>query len=369
MKFKSEKDLLVEALAAASRVTSRTPGPTFGLLLTLTGNQLTITGTDLETTVRVTLDVIGIDDGAVVIPARLLVDSTRLLDAGAVTVGLKSPDSDEVTVSLGRAAYSLRTYPLADYPKLPAVPAPTSTLPALDFVQGLSQVVSAASDDLSGRPLLTGVLFTQHEGTMRLVATDSYRLSIRDVPGVPPLSSNGDVLVPAKTLTEVLRAASSLSVDSEIAISLSDSEVTFLVGSVAIASRLIDGNFPDYRQLIPASYPNSLRVAKDTLSNSLRRARVVANEQNSSVKLTLREGGADVQSTAHDRGDVADNVDADFQGEELTIAFNPKFLMEGIDAVVGDEIILETTDASRPAMIHGVDDVTFRYLIMPVRVQ
>jgi DNA polymerase-3 subunit beta len=122
-------------------------------------------------------------------------------------------------------------------------------------------------------------------------------------------------------------------------------------------------------QLIPASYPNQLRIAKDTLLTSLRRAKLLAKDSTSSVRLTTKDKGLEIRTLSHDTGDIEDNVDADYQGDELTIAFNPGFLIEGIEAVLGDEILLEITDGVRPAMVHGVEDVRFRYLLMPVRVQ
>ena len=366
MKFKSERDILVDALSAASRVvTTRTTGATSGILLSLHGNQLTVTGTDLDLTVRTTVDVIGFADGDVVVPARLIVDAVRSLEAGAVTV---EGEEETVHVTLGRAHFSLRTFSVMDYPKLPDVGAPSTSLAALELVQGLNQVVRAAASD-DARPLLTGVLFTTNEGSLRLIATDSYRLAVRDLVGVQAVGDGQDLLVPAKALQELQRAASSLALDSEIGVTLTDAEICFIVGATSIASRLIEGNYPSVLQLIPASYPNTLRVAKDTLLTSLKRAKLLAKDSTSSVRLTLKEKNVEIRTQSHDAGDVEDNVDGDYTGEEITIAFNPTFLIDGIEAVSVDEIILESSDSARPAMVHGVADEQFRYLLMPVRVQ
>ncbi len=241
-------------------------------------------------------------------------------------------------------------------------------MPAVDLVQGLNQVVRAAASD-DARPLLTGVLFTTDNQELRLIATDSYRLAVRDVPGVRGLGATHDLLVPARALQELQRAAASLSADAEIGVALSDAEISFVVGHTSISSRLIEGNYPSVLQLIPASYPNQLRIAKDTLLTSLKRAKLLAKDSTSSVRLTMRERGVDIRTQSHDAGDVEDNVDADYAGEEITIAFNPNFLIDGVEAVPGDEIILEMSDSVRPAMVHGVEDLRFRYLLMPVRVQ
>jgi DNA polymerase-3 subunit beta len=365
MKFKSEKDVFVEALATAGRSVGRTSGATQGILLTLTGNQLTVTGTDLDITARVNLDVIGHEDGAVVVPARLIVDAVRLLDAGAVTVEAKD---EKVEVKLGKANYNLRTYGVVDFPKLPPVPAPTATLAALDFVEGLNQVVRASSND-DARPLLTGVLFTTEGGVLRMVATDSYRLAVRDLTSTQKMPAEHDLLIPSRALAELQRAASSLPIDAAIGVSMTESEITFIAGATSISTRLIDGNYPDYRPLIPPSYPNQLRVGKDTFLSSLKRMKVLAKDPTSSVRLTMHDRNIDITTQSADQGVVADNIDADYQGEELTIAFNPTYLMDGVEAINGDEVVLEITDGTRAAMLHGVDDTQFRYLLMPVRVQ
>ncbi len=366
MKFRSERDILVEALTAPSRVVAtRLIGATSGLLLTLQGNQLIVTGTDLDITARTTIEVIGFEDGSTVVPARLIVDAVRSLEAGAVTV---ASGEDSVEISLARAKFSLRTFAVVDYPKLPPVSGVLTSVAATDLLQGLNQVVRAAAND-DARPLLTGVLFTTQDDALRLIATDSYRLAVRDVPSVHGLNGSQDLLVPARALHELQRVGSTLAPDEEIGVTLSDAEVCFVAGNTSVASRLIDGNYPSVLQLIPESYPNQLRVAKDTLLTSLKRAKLLAKDSTSSVRLTMGERNVEVRTQSHDAGDVEDNVDADYTGEPVTIAFNPSFLIDGIEAVPGDEVVLEMSDSVRPAMVHGVEDTRFRYLLMPVRVQ
>jgi DNA polymerase-3 subunit beta len=313
----------------------------------------------------VTLDVIGYEDGAAVVPARVLVDAVRVMDAGAVTVETKD---DKVELALGKTHYKLHTFALVDFPKLPPVPSPTTTLTALDFIEGLSQVVRASSND-DARPLLTGVLFTTDEGTVRMVATDSYRLAVRDLDTTQNLSASGDLLIPSRALSELQRAASGLSVDSSIGVAATESEITFVAGNTSISTRLIDGTYPNFRSLLPSGYENHLRIGKDTFLSALRRMKVLAKDPTSSVRLTLHERNIDISTQSAEQGGVADNVDADYQGAEMTIAFNPTYLMEGVEAVPGDEVVLEVSDPSKAALLHGVDDTKFRYLLMPVRVQ
>lgn len=366
MKFRSERDVLVEALSATARaVSTRAVGATTGLHLAVKGNELVATGTDLDLSIRAEIEVIGIDDGAAVVPARLVADAVRHLEPGAVTIEANDERAD---ISAARSKYSLRSFPAADFPSLPS-PSPASTsVPAGELTEALRQVVRASSSD-DARPLLTGVLFTNDGGTLRLVATDSYRLALRDLPDRKAIAGDTDLLVPSRALSELQRCCGSLPDDAEIGVSVSETEVAFRAGSTTISSRLIDGAYPDYRQLIPASYPNRLHLGKETVLAALRRARLLVRDNTTSVRLTMHSTGVDLRVVSHDVGDVEETVDGDFSGEELTIAFNPTYLIDGVDAVTGDEVIIETSDSARPAMVHGGEHDAFRYLLMPVRVQ
>jgi DNA polymerase-3 subunit beta len=364
MKFRSERDTLVEALSAAARaVSTRAVGATTGLHLVVKGNELTATGTDLDLTIRAVIEVIGIDDGEAVVPARLVADAVRHLEAGAVTIDVSD---EKVEISAARSRFSLRTFPPADFPTLPATGTTSTTVPATELVEALRQVVRASSTD-DARPLLTGVLFTNEEGTLRLVATDSYRLALCDLAGRDAIADR-DLIVPSRALNELQRVCGSLPEDATIGVALSDTEVTFTAGETTISSRLIDGAYPDHRQLIPTSYPNRLHLGKESVLAALRRARLLVRDNTTSVRLTMHATGVDLKVVSHDLGDVEETVDGDFAGEELTIAFNPTYLMDGVDAVTGDEVVIETSDSARPAMVHGSEHAGFRYLLMPVRV-
>jgi DNA polymerase III subunit beta len=281
MKFRSERDTLVEALSAAARaVSTRAVGATTGLHLLVKGNELTATGTDLDLTVRSVIEVIGIDDGEAVVPARLVADAVRHLEPGAVTIDAVD---EKVEISAARSRFSLRTFPPADFPTLPASGSKSTAVPAGELVEALRQVVRASSGD-DARPLLTGVLFTNEDGTLRLVATDSYRLALCDLPGRTAIAGDRDLLVPSRALSELQRICGTMPDDGEVGVALSDTEVTFLAGSMTISSRLIDGAYPDYRQLIPASYPNRLHLGKETVLAALRRARLLVRDNTTSVR-------------------------------------------------------------------------------------
>ncbi len=365
MKFRSERDSLVEALGTASRaVATRLTMPVLsGLLVEVEGNQLTVTGTDGDLSIRVGLEVIGVDDGTAVLPARLATDIARSLEPGAVTI---EAADEQVEIGAARSQFTLRSYPVVEFPNVSISTNATAHVPASALAEGLRQVVRASSND-DARPLLTGVLLTTASGMARLVATDSYRLALRDLDGTDQIAGDEDLLVPARALTELQRL---INTDDEtmVAVTTSPSEITFEIGQVSISTRLISGTYPDYRQLIPESYPNSLHLGKESLLAALRRVRLLVKDNTTPVRLSMRGGGVDLKVVSQEVGEGAESVDGDFTGEDLVIAFNPAYLIEGIEAVAGDEVIIETSDATRPATVRSGEADSYRYLLMPVRV-
>jgi DNA polymerase III subunit beta len=248
VKFRCERDELGDALATAGRAASGRTGtlPVLsGVRLVLHGDDLELTGTDLELTIQVRRTVRGEGDGTVVLPARLVADIVRALPAGSVTVEI---EDDEARISADRSQFSVRPMATEDYPRIGAPAEHAVTLPAAAFGDALRQVVRAASTDES-RPILTGVLFTTEDVGLRLVATDSYRLAVRDLVGVSVLAADQKVLVPSRALSELARV---LPTTGDITLRLGEREATFEVGDATLTTRLIEGEFPNYRQLIPS---------------------------------------------------------------------------------------------------------------------
>lgn len=381
MKFRSERDVLVEALATASRAaSSRAPGaPALGgIRIELRSNRLSVMGTDLDLTVKVEMEAIGLDDGACVAPARLSTDIVRSLEPGAVTI---ESNDNEVEISAGRSRFVVRTFPLEDFPAVPGEPTEPVQLPAHGLAEALRQVVRAASGD-DARPLLTGVLIAGEGDGIRLVATDSYRLAMRDLVGESPLPEGTDqILVPARALAELQRLLPSKEPakpkegdeapapsGSMVGFSVGGLDATFCIGGVTVSTRLLDGKFPDYRQLIPPSYPSQLRVGKESLLDALRRVRLLVRDNTTPVRLSMKPGAVELTVVSQEVGHASEDVDADYDGDEHSVAFNPSYLIDGVEAVLGDEILLEALDSGKPATVRAPDHDDYRYLLMPVRV-
>ncbi|MFT5531017.1 MAG: DNA polymerase-3 subunit beta [Candidatus Poriferisodalaceae bacterium] len=367
MKFRCERDLLVDRLSNSSRAVSSRGGalPVLtGMRLVADNDHLMITGSDLDLTIRSTLTVSVEEPGVAVLPARLTVDIVRSLDQGAVEIEVTG---DEAKISGGRSQFSVRTLPADDFPQLAEPGGDEVTVPAADLSAGLRQVVMAASSD-DARPILTGVLLSAEEGGLRLVATDSYRLAVRDLPEATVLSEGQKVLVPSRALGELVRILGDTEV---VTVRLGEREVTFDVtdeyGTTQVTTRLIEGEFPNYRQLIPSSYPNRVIVGREPLLEAVRRVKLMAREA-APLRMTLRSDSIELMAVTQDVGQAHEVVDAKFDGDELTVAFNPDYLIAGIEAAPGDEVQLETLDALKPAVLRSTENDGFLYLLMPVRV-
>ncbi len=363
VKFRCERETLAEALSTAGRAATGRTGalPVLsGLRLELVGDQLSVTGTDLDLTIQLTLAVGGEGDGGVVLPARLAADIVRSMGAGKVEV---VADGDDVSISGGRSQFSVRPLAFDDYPKL-AVPTTSSvTLPAAAVGEALRQVVRAASTD-EARPILTGVLLTAENGGLRMVATDSYRLAVRDLADHQVLGAEQKVLVPGRALSELQRLVGS---GEDLTMRLGDRDATFEVGGTRLSTRLIEGEFPNYRQLIPASHPNTLTVEREPLLEAIRRVKILAKD---ATPVRLQMGGDTLRLTAitQDVGNASEELDAVYEGAELTVAFNPDYFAAGVEACSSDSITLSTLDSLKPAVVRGVGHDDYLYLLMPVRV-
>ncbi|HEY7704659.1 MAG TPA: DNA polymerase III subunit beta [Acidimicrobiia bacterium] len=359
MRIRADRDDLADAFTRASRaVAQRTALPVLqGVLCEAQGSRLTVTGTDLEMTVRTSVDVEVLQEGKVVIPGRLLTEAVRKLPVGPVTIGA---EDGEVEIVGKGPRFTLRPLALEDFPTLDDAPAGGVEVDGDELAQAIGQVAVAASGD-SARPILTGVLFEPTDGGVRLVATDSYRLAVRDLAGVG-VESQG--LVPARGLRELPRAIGA----AKVTVGILDREAVFSSDRGTLRIRLIEGKFPPYRSLLPENYPGQVIIGKDEVLDALGRVSLVA-EDHIPVRMKLTDGGVEVNVTRQDVGGEAEHLDGQFTGpEEVLIAFNPRYLADGVAAVPGDKVRVRVIDGLKPAVIDGEGDEGFLYLLMPVRV-
>lgn len=361
MRIRAERDDLADVFSRANRgVGARSAQPILsGVLCEVVGSTLQVTGTDREITVRTTTEVEVLEEGSLVAPAKLITEAIKKMPIGAVTI---ASEDGEVVISGKGPKFSLRELPVSEFPQLDDVildGAVTVDGPAL--ADAIAQVTIGASTD-AARPILTGVLVEHDDEGVRFVTTDSYRLAVRTLPG---LELSGSGLVPARGLRELARTVGA----EKVQVNVMTREVVFASERGSLTLRLIEGTFPNYRQLLPDSYPNKFTVSRESLIEALGRASLVA-EDHIPVRLKMGSGGVEVTVIRQDVGGEVEQIDGTFEGEsdEVMIAFNPRYLTDGVQAIEADEIEFNVIDGLKPAVLRGVGDEQFTYLLMPVRV-
>lgn len=364
MKFRSEQGVLAEALGALARIaTSRNSAtPTLAAVkLTLQGDTLTALSADNDISLQFTIPVGGEKDGVTLINARLLNEIIRALPSGKITVDV---GADSASLSSGRSNFSVPVLNVVDFPRIPPSPANPVTMKAKDLSFALNQVVYAAGKD-PARQNLTAVSLEAESDGLRLVATDGFRLAIRDLQGQQLLTHGRQCLIPARALNELQRL---LDGAEDVSIRFGEIEVTFETGTMQLTTRIVNAEFPQYRHLVKPAYDNSMVIAREALLEALRRCRVLVDDDNTPFRLTMAPGSARFTVQSRDQGTSVEDVDATFEGTELTIAFNPGRLREGVEAIVGDEVRIQTIDNRAAALITGVGDDTYQYILMPQRI-
>ena len=373
MRFRADRDSLLEAVVTASRAATARSGMSSGiagLQFSLRGDNLEVVGSDPDLVIEARCQVSGDSDGNVLVPSRLVSDIVRSFDSGAVSV---SGGDEEVRFSSGQAEFNVRVALGAEITRLGVPESEGIKLPAAEFGEGLRQVVRAALSDDSRAPQLTGVLMEPTESGLRLTATDSYRLAFRDFAGLSVLEPESQVLVPAKALTEVQRlvGGSKDGDDNELVFRHSDLDAVFDLGAVRITTRLLRGSFPDVQRLVPQAYEHVLSVRREDFASALRRVRLLVRDSKditTPVRLSFRDGGVELAVLTPESGRAVETIKGDFAGADLMVAFNPTYLLDGVEAVRSETLLLKITDPGKPALVCGEGEDEYRYLLMPVKV-
>jgi DNA polymerase III subunit beta len=356
------KDELVSALGVVSRaVSTRTSVQILsGILIEAQGSELRLAATDMELSLRATASAQIEGDGAIVLPGKTFADIARLLPAGDVSIEHK-PAESVVHVTAGSASYTLHTYNPEDFPRLQELESlQTFTVDRESLLDTIHRVARAASRDES-RPVLTGILVSFTGGKLVMAATDSYRLAVKEteLAGTTP---ELEAIVPSRALQELARIAGS---GDNVEVGVHENQVVFATDGVWLTTRRIDGQFPNYRQLVPESFDHELTLPRDELLDVVRRVAVMA-QRNSPLRLRFADGELTVSAQTQDVGEARESLPVSFAGEPLEIGFNAEFLRDGVESVGGEQLRLKLISPLRPAVLQGEDD-DFLYLIMPIR--
>lgn len=380
MEFRAERDALAEAVGWTARaLPQRPPVPVLsGLLVEADAEGVHLSCFDYEVSARTTVEADVTVPGSALVSGRLLADIARSLPQRPVEV---VGDGAKLTVSCGSSRFSLMTMPVEEYPSLPSLPAAVGTVPGDVLADAVTRVALAASRDET-LPILTGVRVEIEGDTLTLLATDRYRLAMREIPWRPssPGASTA-ALVRARTLSDVARSLGS----ADVTLALADDDgvagiggrrgagmIGLAAGSRSATSQLVDGDYPRVRALFPAEAPVTAVVATAALVETVKRVSLVA-EKHTPVRLSFAGDQVRVEAGHGEDAQASESVPAVVAGGEITTGFNPQFLLDGLGAVAAPFVRLSFTQPSKPAVLTGQaeagaeHDTTYRYLLMPVR--
>ena len=351
------RQLSIVSRAASTRTTVQVLA---GILVRAEAGKLQLAATDMELSLRTSLEAAVDTEGAVVVPGKLLVDLVRLLPGDEVSIEHRQGEGVVEIVS-GSASYRIHTYNAEDFPRLPELSGTElATIDAEALLATATKVSRAASRDES-RPVLTGILVRFEGDNLIMAATDSYRLAVKETSMSTP-APDLDAIVPARALLELVRIAQGA---SELQLGVQENQVLFASDGVLLTTRRIEGQFPNYRQLLPESFEHEVTLPREELLDVVRRVAVMA-QRNAPLRLRFAEGELTVSAQTQDVGEGRETMPASYVGEALDIGFNPEFLREGIESAEGDELRLKLISPLRPAVLQGAAE-DFSYLIMPIR--
>jgi len=366
MQLKLSTSAFLDELQTAARVAS-----TRSAVQALSGVQIhagdsgaELRATDMEVGLRLPLSATIESPGEVVLPARLLLDVIRSLPGPEVSVALRPAEQDVEIISAG-ATFHLRTLRNEDFPHLPTAGGDAAiTLDAAAFIDTVIRVSRSASRD-DTRPVLTGILVWAADQELRMVATDSYRLSVKTTRLSEPLSAPIEANVPARALAEVVRIAQQGGEEKIIA-NRSENQIVFSLGDAVLSSRLIDGQFPNYQLLLPESATHELRVDREELAAVVRRVSLLA-QKNAPLRLAFSDGELLISAQTPDVGEAREALPVPFSGEAFEIGFNAEFLRDGLESLDSQDVVIKLTSSLRPGLIESADGSEFVYLVMPIR--
>jgi DNA polymerase III subunit beta len=334
-----------------------------GILLSASAGAVRLQATDMELSFTTSMPAAIDREGQVLLPGRLFGDVVRSLPEGDVTIEQRAEQRD-VEISASGSTFHLRTLATEEFPQLPEFEGEGTSIPGQALADTVERVARAASRD-EVRPILTGILVSGSERTLTMVATDSYRLSVKHTELEAPLSAELEANVPARAMRELSRLVTQEGRE-KVDIALTRNQIVFRAGETLLASRLIEGQFPSYRQLLPESFEHEIALPRDELLDTARRISQMA-QRNAPLRFAFADGELTISAETPDVGDARESMPAPYSGEPLEIAFNPQFVVEGIDSIDSEEVAFQLTSPLRPGLLRPVGREDFCYLVMPIR--
>ena len=345
-----------------------------GILLEAEGESIKLSATDMELSIQTSAPAEVEEEGRVVIPARIFNDIVRSLPKGEFSLG-HDRSAGTIVLAAGENEYTIRAYAAEDFPQLPQFDEENSfTMLGETLVETVEKVSRSYSRDET-RPVLTGILISFEESRVRMVTTDSYRLSIKESELSSTFDGEREAIIPARAMQEVGRIFSGTD-EEQIEVALSENQALFRIGDVLLGTRLIDGNFPEYKRLLPTSFERKISVDREELMSTLRRVNLFAQRQTPPVPVSLAfsDGAVEVIVRNGEVGEAHEKLPASSE-DEFSISFNPGYLLDGVSAVDTENVLFKLNESLKPGLIvpgseedNGDGEETdFLYLIMPMR--
>src|ERR1700677_526736 len=363
MKFSVSKDKLLEGLSTVQNVVStRTTLPILSnVLLQANDGDIRLTTTDLDVGVRGSIEAQIERSGATTLPARRLFAIVRELPASEIYVDVDAKNF--ASIRSGSSFFKILGLPEEEFPPLARFnDAKEFTIGQKELKDGLKKTSYAISTDET-RYVLNGILFTFKDNKLTLVATDGRRLALVDIELEFPRSQEVDIIVPSKAVTELGRL---LGEDGDVKLTVGENQIAFEVNGTLLVSKLIEGNYPNYRQVIPAETKERITLERELFLNCVHRVSLLASEKSNSVKLIFSKNNIDITANTPDVGEAKESVAVQYKGKEFSIAFNPEFLMAPLRNLGNDEVFLDLTDEMSPGVIKI--QTPFLYVLMPMRI-
>ena len=363
MKFSATKEKLLEGLQQVQNVVStRTTLPILSnVLLQAKGGEVHLTTTDLDVGVRGAFEASVEKDGATTLPARRLFTIIRELPSSEVSIEVDGKNA--ASIRSGQSFFKILGLPEEEFPPLPKFEnAKNVTIPQKALRDGLKKTSYAISTDET-RYVLNGLLFSFKENKLTLVATDGRRLAMVDIELEFPKSHEADIIVPTKAVTELGRL---LTEDGEVKVSVGSGQIAFDLNNTLLVSKLIEGNYPNYKQVIPTETKERVTLERETFLNSLRRVSLLASDKSNSIKLNFSKNNIDITANTPEVGEAKESLPVAYKGRDFSIAFNPEFLMAPLRALGEDEVFLDLIDEMSPGVLKI--QTPFLYVLMPMRI-
>ncbi len=333
-----------------------------GILLNIDKGYIDFYSTDLELSIKYRMAADSKEKDAVVLPARLTADIVKNLPEAKINLDIDGKGGS-VKLSCGLSSFDIRTYSAEDFPRFPKLQSEkTILISGKKLSSAVKQVIKAVSKDET-RPVLCGILMTINKGKLKMVTTDSYRLAIHETAVENNAADDISVIIPARCMDEVSKICG----DGDIEVGLAKNQIYFNLGNIAIVSRLIEGNFPNYQQLLPDNCELRVKLNKDSLVSALKRVSLLAHN-NALVKMKIDETKVQISAITADIGSAVEDIDAEVSGNGMEIAFNAQYVIDGLSSIVEEEIFIELNNPLKPGIIRPVEAQDFLYLAMPVRI-